>query len=134
MDNSIFFWLFLVLLSTLLFITFLNSTYKSGSFNMWISRYSKTSYRATYSWFNGFVSIPIKIDTPQEKTFTYEINVEKESLKLTLTHPNKSEHPIEICEGGTIETTKTVEFPTTGKYRLRIIGKKTKGSFDVKWS
>jgi hypothetical protein len=118
----------------LLGLSLRNIPFKSGLFNGWVSHSSKNSYRSKYLTFRGFVSCPIKIEEPRQMTFTYTLNAEKGRLDLILKHPNHTEHELVSVEENAIEGSTVVQFPVSGKYRLRIVGTKTRGNFEVEWS
>ena len=114
--------------------TFSKDRRKNGDFKDWNQKDTKNSDAATYESFDGFVSIPLRIKESRDKTFTYKLNAEEGSLKLVIKHPDHTEDEIVSCTGETIEGTKDFHFPSEGKYRLRISGAKTKGSFSVEWT
>jgi hypothetical protein len=108
--------------------------HKSGLTDGWASHFSKNSYSSKYRSFRGYVSIPIKIHEPHEKTITYSLNAENGNVKVVLKRPDHTEHTIASVEEGTLEGSEDVRFPIRGRYRLRIVGAKTKGSFNVEWT
>ena len=125
---------FCLVIFGVLVLSFRNIPHKSGLFNGWVSHFSKNSYRSRYLTFRGYVSCPIKIEEPQQMTFTYALNAENGRLDLFLKHPDHTEHELASVEGNAVEGSTEVQFPVSGKYRLRIVGTRTRGNFEVEWT
>jgi hypothetical protein len=85
-----------------------------------------------YRLFSGLERTSFRAQAGQTIELDYDVAVEAGSLEMTLNDPDGDSLWQEVFEEDAGETVR-VEAPQTGRYRLRIEGKSTRGGFEVAW-
>lgn len=116
-----------------LFLRTCNGPIKSGVFINWERSFTSNSYSASYDRMNGKITIPIILEGRQELTIDYELVSEKGTISIELRHPNGNTLEYITCENGNQSKAALARTENKGKYKLRIMGDDTKGSFSVSW-
>jgi len=109
----------------------------------WLESGGPRHKTARYRTFSGVERASFRVEEGQTVEIDYEINVEKGTLTLSVTDPDGEivwEETFEeaVGDGGEPELSFRGEHALepvaqTGRYKLRIEGDRTGGSFDLSW-
>ena len=98
----------------------------------WVATNLDNTFEASYRRFDGQEVETYQLESGKSFSLSYDIEVNEGSLTLELVNPE--DEP--VWEESFSENAEDVfEFTpeTTGRYRLRVIGDDTRGSFELTW-
>ena len=98
----------------------------------WVATNLDNTFEASYRRFDGQEVETYQLESGKSFSLSYDIEVNEGSLTLELVSPE--DEP--VWEESFSENAEDVfEFTpeTTGRYRLRVIGDDTRGSFELTW-
>ena len=98
----------------------------------WVATNLGNTFEASYRRFDGQEVETYQLESGKSFSLSYDIEVNEGSLTLELVNPE--DEP--VWEESFSENAEDVfEFTpeTTGRYRLRVIGDDTRGSFELTW-
>lgn len=106
-----------------------NTTTHSGVQIGWIEHSGSNYIGAKYTKFSGNLAKKVKFKEGDGVTFHYESEVEAGKLSINLLDSEGET----IIEFEPDKKDEVMEITKTGKYTVKVIGKDTKGSFNINW-
>jgi hypothetical protein len=121
-------------LVTFLLLLSFSVTLTGCSFRLgWVSSSKESSVSAKFLYFKGTRNKSIEMTQGDVLVVDYDISLDKGNLTLVITGPD-GEIEREEATRGSNSRQFLIEAPSTGKYRLSLIGDWASGGYKLEWN